>query len=59
LLVIAVGGEEGTGAGAGAAELPWRFSVDEPPPPPPPPQELIIKLKNNIFFSCIFINSRQ
>jgi hypothetical protein len=56
LLVIAVGGEEGTGAGAGAAELPWGFSVDEPPPPP---QELIIKLKNNIFFSCIFINSRQ
>jgi hypothetical protein len=55
LLVIAVGGEEGTGAGAGAAELPWGFSVDEPPPP----QELIIKLKNNIFFSCIFINSRQ
>ncbi len=38
----------GAGAGVGVVEFCWGFSADDPPPP----QELIIKLKNNIFFDA-------
>jgi hypothetical protein len=64
LLVIELGAGagvgEGAGAGAGAGVVVFCCGAAAGAPPPPPPHELITKinkLKNNIFFLHISLNS--